>query len=75
MPPSHRLRTGMPLVAALAAKTEGFTTGVNTNIDVQDAKRDWASARYDYLLNLPRLKQAAGTLSGIDLARINAWLP
>ena len=27
------------------------------------------------LLNLPRLKQAAGTLSETDLARINAWLP
>jgi len=27
------------------------------------------------LLNLMRLKQAAGTLSETDLARINAWLP
>jgi len=67
--------------SALAAKTEGFTAGVNTNIDVlaasrdlYRAKRDLASARYDYLLNLLRLKQAAGTLSETDLAQINAWL-
>ena len=33
-----------------------------------------ASARYDYPLNLLRLKQAAGTLSETDLAQINAWL-
>jgi outer membrane protein len=39
------------------------------------AKRDLASARYDYLLNLLRLKQAAGTLSEKDPAQISAWLP
>jgi outer membrane protein len=78
MPPGRRLYRGMP---ALAAKTEGFAAGVNTNIDVLDAnrdlyraKRDLASARYDYALNLPRLKQAAGTLSETDLAQINVWL-
>jgi len=43
--------------------------------DLYRAKRDLASARYDYLLNLLRLKQAAGTLSENDLAQINAWLP
>ncbi|WP_372521705.1 hypothetical protein [Sulfuricaulis sp.] len=36
---------------------------------------DPASARYDYPSNPLRLKQAAGTLSENDLARINAWLP
>ena len=67
--------------SALSAKTEGFSAGVNTNIDVLDAnrdlyraKRDLAGARYDYLLNLLRLKQAAGTLSETDLAQINGWL-
>lgn len=67
--------------SALAAKTEGFAAGIGTNLDVLDAsrdlyraKRDLASARYDYLLNLLRLKQAAGTLSETDLAQINGWL-
>jgi outer membrane protein len=67
--------------SALAAKTEGFAAGVNTNLEVLDAsrdlfraKRDLAGARYDYLLNLLRLKQAAGTLSENDLAQINGWL-
>ena len=67
--------------SALNAKTEGFAAGVNTNIDVLDAsrdlyraKRDMSSARYDYLLNMLRLKQAAGTLGENDLAQINGWL-
>ena len=67
--------------SALNAKTEGFAAGINTNIDVLDAsrdlyraKRDLSSARYDYLLNLLRLKQAAGTLGENDLEQINGWL-
>jgi len=67
--------------SALAAKTEGFAAGINTNLDVLDAsrdlyraRRDLSSARYDYLLNLLRLKQAAGILSETDLAQINGWL-
>lgn len=67
--------------SALEAKTQGFAAGINTNLDVLDAtrdlyraKRDLASARYDYLLNLLRLKQAAGTLSESDVSQINGWL-
>ncbi len=67
--------------SALAAKTEGFAAGIGANLDVLDAsrdlyraKRDLAAARYDYLLNGLRLKQAAGTLSETDLAQINGWL-
>jgi outer membrane protein len=67
--------------SALEAKTQGFAAGINTNLDVLDAtrdlyraKRDLSSARYDYLLNLLRLKQAAGTLSESDVSQINGWL-
>jgi outer membrane protein len=67
--------------SALDAKTQGFAAGINTNLDVLDAtrdlyraKRDLSSARHEYLLNLLRLKQAAGTLSESDLAQINEWL-
>lgn len=67
--------------SAFDAKTQGFAAGINTNLDVLDAnrdlyraKRDLSSARYDYLLNQLRLKQAAGTLSENDLVQINGWL-
>ncbi|MBI3777979.1 MAG: TolC family outer membrane protein [Gammaproteobacteria bacterium] len=67
--------------SALEAKTQGFTVGINTNLDVLDAtrdlyrtKRDLSSTRYDYLINMLRLKQAAGTLSESDLLQINGWL-
>jgi len=66
---------------ALQATTAGFELGTRTAVDVVaaeratlEAKRDYARARYDYLLNLLRLKQAAGTLSPDDLKQINSWL-
>ena len=39
------------------------------------ANGDVLNQSFFKLLNLPRLKQAAGTLSENELARINAWLP
>ena len=66
---------------ALEAATAGNEVGTRTMIDVLDAqsnlfraKRDYARARYDYLLNSLRLKQAAGTLSPQDLQLINGFL-
>ena len=60
--------------SAFEAKTEGYKSGLNTLLPVLDAerdlflaKRDYAQARYDYLLNRLKLKQAAGTLSEADL--------
>jgi len=38
------------------------------------AERDYAAARYGYLLNFLKLKQAAGALSHADLLAINRWL-
>lgn len=67
--------------SALAAKTTGFEAGINTNLDVLDAqrdlfrtKRDYAQARYTYILDLLRLKKAAGQLSEEDLKQVNGWL-
>ncbi len=75
---------GQSVIAAqstVEAKREGFEAGINTNIEVLDAQRDlfiastgFLRARYDYILNLLRLKQNAGTLSEEDLQRFNAWL-
>jgi len=67
--------------AALTAKQKGNLAGINTTLNVLDAerdlyfiKRDFAQARYDYLLSTLRLKRATGTLSQADLDGVNAML-
>ena len=42
--------------------------------EVFRARRDYAAARYSYILNILQLKQAAGTLSPDDLTEVNGWL-
>jgi len=65
----------------VAATQAGFRAGRRTALDIIVAERerlraqkDYTRARYDYLLNGLRLKQAIGTLSPEDLAKINTWL-
>lgn len=67
--------------AALEATEAGFDVGTRTSVDVLNSlretyrsKRDFASARYDYLINTLKLKQAAGLLSMDDIPAINQWL-
>jgi len=66
---------------ALEAAEAGNEVGTRTLVDVLDAqsnlyraKRDYARARYDYVLSTLRLKQAAGMLSPKDLELINGFL-
>ena len=66
---------------ALKATETGFEVGTRTAVDLvaseratPDAKRNHARARYDYLLDSLRLKQAAGTLNPDDLKQISTWL-
>jgi outer membrane protein len=66
---------------ALRATEAGFEVGTRTSVDVLvslretfRAQRDYSSARYDYLINTLKLKQAAGLLSPKDLTAINRWL-
>ena len=66
---------------ALEATQAGFEVGTRTSVDVlvslQEtfrAQRDYASARYEYLVNTIRLKQAAGILNEDDLIDVNRWL-
>ena len=66
---------------AVESKQEGFRSGLYTSLAVLDAERDlylarqdYAQARYDFILNSLRLKRAAGTLTGNDLAQVNQWL-
>ncbi|MGI9331778.1 MAG: TolC family protein, partial [Gammaproteobacteria bacterium] len=67
--------------AARRAIQAGFEVGTRTSVDVLDAdrdvfeaRRDLAVARYEYILNVLRLKQAAGTLSDEDVGLINSFL-
>jgi outer membrane protein len=38
------------------------------------AETAYQKSRYDYILSVIQLKQAAGTLSEADVAEINGWL-
>jgi outer membrane protein len=67
--------------SALEATEAGYEVGTRTIIDVLNvqrnkfgADRDYAVARYAYVLNGLLLKQAASILSPEDLAQVNAWL-
>ncbi len=66
---------------ALEATEAGFEVGTRTTVDVLDARRrlfesqrDYARSRYDYLINLVKLKSAAGVLLPQDLNAINGYL-
>ncbi|MSR13530.1 MAG: type I secretion protein TolC [Gammaproteobacteria bacterium] len=66
---------------AVDSTRAGFEVGTRTTVDVvtaerglSEARRDFARARYDYVLDVLRLKRAAGTLSPTDLATANTWL-
>jgi len=59
----------------------GYEVGVRTSVDVLNAqqqffgaKRDLLQARYNYLVNIIRLKAASGVVSEIDLDDINRQL-
>jgi len=67
-------------VAAKATQA-GFEAGTRTAVDVLlslretfRAKRDYSNARYDFLLNTLKLKQAAGTLSEKDIVALSKSL-
>ncbi|CAI8922415.1 TolC family outer membrane protein [Methylocaldum szegediense] len=67
--------------SALEATEAGLEVGTRTMVDVLTeqrnlfrTKRDYARARYDYILNSLTLKQAAGTLNPADFAIVNEWL-
>ena len=41
---------------------------------VFQARRNFANARYDYILSMMSLKEVAGQLSPDDVYELNAWL-
>lgn len=67
--------------SALDATQAGYEVGTRTIVDVMqsqsnlfDAKRNYAKARYNYVVSSLRLKEAAGMLSALDIEEINRWL-
>lgn len=59
----------------------GYEVGVRTSVDVLNAqqqlfsaKRDLLQARYNYLVNIIRLKSASGLVAEVDLQEINQQL-
>ena len=67
--------------AALTAIDAGYNNGTRTILDVLNAqntlyavKRDYANARFDYIIDSLKLKQVAGILKEEDILNINNWL-
>ena len=68
-------------LTALRATESGYEAGTRTAVDVLQSRQQWVQAqtdyahsRYDYMLNVIKLQQAAGTLSEQSLQRLNALL-
>lgn len=66
---------------ALEATEAGFEVGTRTIVDVLNSQfalyqaiTNYYRARYDYILNSLRLRQAAGSLRVQDLERLDRWL-
>lgn len=63
------------------ASQVGYELGVRNIVEVLlaqrgafAARRDYIAARYAYVINILRLRAAAGQLTAADLAEINTWL-
>ena len=68
-------------MTSLKATESGYQAGTRTAVDVLQARQQWVQAqtsyarsRYDYMMNVIRLQQAAGMLSEHSLERINVLL-
>ncbi len=66
---------------ALRATEAGYDVGTRTAVDVLAARQqlvraqtDYSRSRYDYMLNVLRLKQSAGILDRKALEDVNSWL-
>ncbi|WP_101674726.1 TolC family outer membrane protein [Alloalcanivorax mobilis] len=67
--------------SALEATQSGYEVGTRNVVDVLNAQqalyaaqRDYANARYDYILNSLTLQSAAGDLDVQNLVSVNEWL-
>ena len=76
-----RKQTIVSTSSALDATQAGYEVGTRNIVDVLQAQRtlynsirDYANSRYDYVLNMLKLKRAAGTLTPQDIYDINKWM-
>ncbi|MBB3048359.1 outer membrane protein [Litorivivens lipolytica] len=67
--------------SALDATKAGYEVGTRNIVDVLQSQRslyaairDYANARFDYVLNMLKLKQQAGNLSPQDIYNLDKWL-
>lgn len=67
--------------SAVEATEAGYDVGTRTIVDVLNVQtvlftnqRDYSKARYNYVIQTLRLKQAAGSLAPEDLNLVNSWL-
>ena len=67
--------------SALEATLVGLEVGSRNAVEVVlsqrtlfQAQRDYANARFNYVIDTLNLKQAAGTLNPQDIIEINEWL-
>ena len=67
--------------SSLDATTAGYEVGTRNVVDVLNAQntlfaaeRDYANSRYDYIINLMRLKEQAGLLSPQDVLKLDSNL-
>ena len=76
-----RKRATVSSNSALEATETGYQVGTRNIVEVLNAQRnlfsaqrDYANARYDYIINLLNLKFYAGSLGEADIQALNAWL-
>ncbi len=67
--------------SALDANEASYEVGIKTSVDVLDSisllyqqQQNLSSARYNYILSILQLKQAAGVIEIMDLVTLNQWL-
>ena len=76
-----RQRATISSQSALEATETGYQVGTRNIVEVLNAQRnlfsaqrDYANARYDYIIDLLNLKFFAGSLGEADIQALNAWL-
>ncbi len=67
--------------SALDATQAGYEVGTRNIVDVLESQRflfralfDFSNAKYDYVINMLRLKEQSGILSPEDVYALNKWL-
>lgn len=76
-----RKRATISSRSALEATETGYQVGTRNIVEVLNAQRnlfsaqrDYANARYDYIIDLLNLKFFAGSLAEADIQALNVWL-